>query len=72
MCTLTCLRANGCEQPHTGIEATENLANSKNAKVVVIGNGKNGLPLILGGGGSGDGSSAASRESGDDVSHIVK
>lgn len=32
-----------------GIEATEKLANSPNAKVVVIGNTKNGLPLILGG-----------------------
>jgi len=32
-----------------GIEATENLAKSANAKVVVIGNPKNGLPLILGG-----------------------
>jgi prohibitin 1 len=32
-----------------GIEATENLAKSANAKVVVIGNSKNGLPLILGG-----------------------
>jgi prohibitin 1 len=31
-----------------GIEATENLAKSGNAKVVVIGNSKNGLPLILG------------------------
>jgi prohibitin 1 len=31
-----------------GIEATENLAKSPNAKVVVIGNSKNGLPLILG------------------------
>lgn len=31
-----------------GIEATENLAKSINAKVVVIGNNKNGLPLILG------------------------
>jgi len=31
-----------------GIEATENLAKSTNAKVVVIGNSKNGLPLILG------------------------
>ncbi len=30
-----------------GIEATENLAKSPNAKVVVIGAGKNGLPLIL-------------------------
>jgi len=31
-----------------GIEATETLAKSPNAKVVVIGSGKNGLPLILG------------------------
>jgi prohibitin 1 len=31
-----------------GIEATENLAKSVNSKVVVIGNNKNGLPLILG------------------------
>ncbi|MCX8011423.1 MAG: prohibitin family protein [Ignavibacteria bacterium] len=30
-----------------GIEATEKLANSPNAKVVVIGAGKDGLPLIL-------------------------
>ena len=32
-----------------GIEATQELANSTNAKVVVIGSGENGLPLILGG-----------------------
>lgn len=32
-----------------GIEATEKLANSQNSKVVVIGSGKDGLPLILGG-----------------------
>jgi prohibitin 1 len=31
-----------------GIEATENLAKSGNSKIVVIGNSKNGLPLILG------------------------
>jgi len=31
-----------------GIEATETLAKSANTKVVVIGNSKNGLPLILG------------------------
>lgn len=31
-----------------GIEATENLAKSSNTKVVVIGAGKDGLPLILG------------------------
>src|SRR3974377_1878592 len=30
-----------------GIEATEKLATSSNAKVVVVGNTKNGLPLIL-------------------------
>jgi len=30
-----------------GIEATEKLANSQNAKVIVIGAGKDGLPLIL-------------------------
>ncbi len=32
-----------------GIEATTELASSNNAKVVVIGSGENGLPLILGG-----------------------
>lgn len=32
-----------------GIEATTTLAESNNAKVVVIGSGENGLPLILGG-----------------------
>ncbi|MCX6150540.1 MAG: prohibitin family protein [Ignavibacteriales bacterium] len=31
-----------------GIEATEKLANSPNSKIVVIGSGKSGLPLILG------------------------
>ncbi len=31
-----------------GIEATEKLASSTNAKIVVIGSGKSGLPLILG------------------------
>jgi regulator of protease activity HflC (stomatin/prohibitin superfamily) len=31
-----------------GIEATEALANSPNAKIVVIGGGEDGLPLILG------------------------
>jgi prohibitin 1 len=30
-----------------GIEATEKLANSTNTKVVIIGNPKNGLPLVL-------------------------
>lgn len=32
-----------------GIEATEKLANSQNSKVIVIGSGKEGLPIILGG-----------------------
>lgn len=32
-----------------GIEATEKLAGSGNTKIVVIGSGKDGLPLILGG-----------------------
>lgn len=32
-----------------GIEATEKLASSPNTKVVVIGNSKDGLPIILGG-----------------------
>ncbi len=32
-----------------GIEATEKLANSTNTKVVIIGSGKDGLPIILGG-----------------------
>lgn len=30
-----------------GIEATEKLSNSQNAKVVIIGSGKDGLPIIL-------------------------
>ena len=32
-----------------GIEATRELANSPNAKVIVVGSGKDGLPIILGG-----------------------
>ncbi|PYY15852.1 MAG: hypothetical protein DMG61_06000 [Acidobacteria bacterium] len=32
-----------------GIEATEKFAASPNAKVVIVGNQKNGLPLVLGG-----------------------
>jgi regulator of protease activity HflC (stomatin/prohibitin superfamily) len=32
-----------------GIEATEKLAGSQNSKVVIIGSGKDGLPIILGG-----------------------
>jgi len=34
-----------------GIEATEKLSDSQNSKIVIIGNSKNGLPLIMGGGG---------------------
>lgn len=33
---------------YKGIKATQELAQSQNAKIVVIGSGKNGLPLILG------------------------
>ena len=32
-----------------GIEATVEISESTNAKIVVIGSGKSGLPLILGG-----------------------
>jgi regulator of protease activity HflC (stomatin/prohibitin superfamily) len=32
-----------------GIEATEKLAASQNTKVVIVGAGKDGLPVILGG-----------------------
>ena len=32
-----------------GIEATEKLALSQNSKIVVVGSGKDGLPIILGG-----------------------
>lgn len=32
-----------------GIQATEHISTSDNAKVVVVGNGENGLPIILGG-----------------------
>ena len=32
---------------HKGIDATEQLATSDNAKVVIVGGGKDGLPLIL-------------------------
>jgi prohibitin 1 len=31
-----------------GIEATREIARSQNAKVVIIGSGKDGLPIILG------------------------
>ena len=32
-----------------GIEATEKLSDSQNSKIVIIGNTKNGLPLVMGG-----------------------
>lgn len=32
-----------------GIEATEELAKSQNTKIIVIGSGEDGLPIILGG-----------------------
>jgi len=32
-----------------GIEATAKLAESQNTKVVIVGSGKDGLPVILGG-----------------------
>jgi regulator of protease activity HflC (stomatin/prohibitin superfamily) len=38
-----------------GIEATLQLSQSTNSKIVVIGSGKDGLPVILGGSGSADG-----------------
>jgi regulator of protease activity HflC (stomatin/prohibitin superfamily) len=31
-----------------GIEATEKLASSNNSKIVIIGSGKDGIPVILG------------------------
>jgi len=34
--------------PWSVLEATEKLATSSNSKIVVIGNGKTGLPIILG------------------------
>ena len=36
-----------------GIDATEKLANSPNTKVIIVGSGKNGLPVILDAGASG-------------------
>jgi regulator of protease activity HflC (stomatin/prohibitin superfamily) len=36
-----------------GIEATEKLADSPNAKVIIVGSGKNGLPVILNTAGAG-------------------
>ncbi len=32
-----------------GIEATEKIANSENTKIIIVGSGKDGLPVILGG-----------------------
>jgi len=42
-----------------GIDATEKLAASPNAKVIIVGSGKNGLPVILNTGGAGGGADAA-------------
>jgi regulator of protease activity HflC (stomatin/prohibitin superfamily) len=45
----------GISQPYLewkGIEATQELAKSPNTKIVVVGNSKNGLPIILGDGAS--------------------
>src|SRR3989442_529159 len=45
----------GISQPYLrwrGIEATLRLSQSTNAKSVIIGNGKDGLPIILGNGGA--------------------
>lgn len=50
--------SNGMNEPYLrwrGIEATLDLAKSPNAKVVVVGNNRNGLPLILNTDGRGDG-----------------
>ncbi|MGB8128476.1 MAG: hypothetical protein WCG81_01655 [Candidatus Angelobacter sp.] len=40
--------AGECGCAGEGIEATETLAKSPNAQIIVIGNPKNGLPLIMG------------------------
>jgi regulator of protease activity HflC (stomatin/prohibitin superfamily) len=44
-----------------GIEATEKLAESPNAKVIIVGSGKNGLPVILNTAGTAAPSSTANR-----------
>ncbi|MGH7073315.1 MAG: SPFH domain-containing protein [Stellaceae bacterium] len=46
-----------------GIEATEDLARSNNAKIVIIGSGKEGLPIILGNMGESAQPSTPSRQS---------
>jgi len=42
-----------------GIDATERLAASPNAKVIIVGSGKNGLPVILNAGGAAAGADSA-------------
>jgi len=42
-----------------GIDATERLAASPNAKVIIVGSGKNGLPVILNAGGAASGVDSA-------------
>ncbi len=49
---FTRIVAQGLTNPYLkwkGIEATKDLAESNNTKIVIIGNPKNGLPIILGG-----------------------
>jgi regulator of protease activity HflC (stomatin/prohibitin superfamily) len=48
-----------------GIEATEKLADSPNAKVIIVGSGKNGLPVILNTAGAGAPPQSASAHSAD-------
>jgi regulator of protease activity HflC (stomatin/prohibitin superfamily) len=48
-----------------GIEATEKLADSPNAKVIIVGSGKNGLPVILNTAGAGAPPQNASAHSAD-------
>jgi regulator of protease activity HflC (stomatin/prohibitin superfamily) len=46
-----------------GIDATEKLANSPNTKVIIVGSGKNGLPVILNAGSSDSETAPRSRPS---------
>ena len=46
-----------------GIEATEKLADSPNAKVIIVGSGKNGLPVILNTGSASSPQTASAGES---------
>jgi regulator of protease activity HflC (stomatin/prohibitin superfamily) len=55
-----------------GIEATLQLAQSTNSKVVIIGNAKDGLPLILGGTGASAPQKAGGPSGGDTVADGAK